>query len=83
MDANIMMTPPGASAGGSSGGVGIGPTPVQDTSDMDWSYLVSNFQPGVGLGYGFQGFQSFGPYGPGPGINRMGGMGGAGPGGMY
>lgn len=87
-DANIMMTPPsigpplGSSAASS---IGIGGTPVQDTSDMDWSYLVSDFPPGMAFGDGFQGYNNFAPFGlgpPGP-MNRMGGMGGPGSGGMY
>lgn len=85
---NVMMTPPsvGAPLGSSAASsIGMGGTPVHDTSDMDWSYLVSNFQPGMSFGGGFNPFQNFGPFGPGQGMNRMGGMGGpgSGPGGMY
>ncbi|KAG8407185.1 hypothetical protein J3458_020677 [Metarhizium acridum] len=84
-DAHVTMTPPsvgpplGSSAASS---ICIGDAPAHDASDMDWSYLVNNFQPGMGMpfGDGFQGFDDFGPFGPGPGMNRMGGPG---PGGMY
>ncbi|QLI63586.1 Aurofusarin cluster transcription factor [Metarhizium brunneum] len=87
-DAGVdMMTPPSVgpplgSSAASSIGIGDG---VHDASDMDWSYLVNNFQPGMGMSFGdgFQGFDDFGPFAPGPGIGRMGGLGGPGPGGMY
>ncbi|KAG5984601.1 hypothetical protein E4U55_004043 [Claviceps digitariae] len=52
----------------------------QDVSDMDWSYLVSNFSPDMRFASGFQ-FQNFAPFGsgpPGPG-HRMGEMGPTGP----
>ncbi|OAA43604.1 Transcription factor [Metarhizium rileyi] len=61
----------------------MGGTTAHAASDMDWSYLISNFQPGMTFGDGFQGFPTFEPFGQASGMNRTGGMGGLGPGGMY
>ncbi|QUC21594.1 uncharacterized protein UV8b_05837 [Ustilaginoidea virens] len=90
-DTNVMLTPPsmgqplGSSAASS---IRLDGTPIQDTSEMDWSYFISNYDPSLGLGSPFPGFQGFGPYGPapgasGPGLHRMGGGMGPGAGGMY
>ncbi|KAG6024833.1 hypothetical protein E4U41_001679 [Claviceps citrina] len=90
-DANAMLTSSSSTAysmgsggtsttGGSS--MGMSTTPIHDVSDMDWSYVVSDFPPVMGLASGIQGIQNFAPSGPnppGPG-RRMGGMGPGGPG---
>lgn len=55
---------PSMSLGGSSS--------IQDSNDMDWTYLVSTFQPEIGIGMGqgppMQSFNSFGaaPFGGDP-----------------
>ncbi|KAG5921180.1 hypothetical protein E4U42_005945 [Claviceps africana] len=68
---NVLLTSssatgvPQCSHGSSAlGGIGMsmGVAANQDVSDMDWSYLVSNFSPDVGFASGAQGFQSSAPF---------------------
>ncbi|KAK2616422.1 hypothetical protein QQS21_000664 [Conoideocrella luteorostrata] len=89
-DVNVMMTPPSVGrptlASSAASSVGMDGTSIQDTADMDWTYMMPSFTPHMGFASGWQGFHNFEPFGGGSGSgpannNRMGGMGPGGPGG--
>lgn len=79
-ETNVMMTPlsighfPKSSAA-SSVNAAPGPPPVQDTSEMDWTYLMSNLTPDMTFGSALSGFPGFIPFEHGPvmgqGTGRM------------
>jgi hypothetical protein len=75
----VVTPPPGmgpAMGSSAASSIALGPAPMQDVTDMDWSYyLVSGLQPGLEFGGdGFHGFHNFGPFAPGPGMGGSGGM---------